>query len=112
MLGAASLLPAVLSGYSIDDIEGRKKFLNPLVATFVRHSVIGSLEMSKLEDIAFKIARQLRADKAFEASISKLAAFVPTDDQFTENRPRLGGNARAERTPSSKVSQCPITGIM
>jgi hypothetical protein len=39
--------------------------------------------MSKLENIAFEIARQLRADKAFESSISKLAAFAPTDDQFT-----------------------------
>ena len=83
MLGAASLLPAILSAYSIEDIEGRKRFLNALVAAFVRHSVIGGLELSKLENIAFEIARQLRADKAFEASISKLAAFVPTDDQFT-----------------------------
>ncbi len=82
-LGATSLLPAILSAYSIEDIEGRKKFLNTLVATFVRHSVIGGLEMSKLENIAFEIARQLRVDKAFEPSIAKLAAFAPTDDQFT-----------------------------
>ncbi len=83
MLGAASLLPAILSAYSVEDTEGRKRFLSALVATFVRHSVIGNLEMSKLENIAFEIARLLRANKAFDESISKLAAFAPTDDQFT-----------------------------
>jgi uncharacterized protein DUF262/uncharacterized protein DUF1524 len=82
-LGAASLLPAILSAYSIEDIEGRKKFLSTLVATFVRHSVIGGLEMSKLENIAFEIARQSRVDKAFAPSVSKLTAFAPTDEQFT-----------------------------
>lgn len=83
MLGATSLLPAILSAYSIEDIEGRKRFLNVLVATFVRHSVIGTLEMSKLETIAFDVARQLRTDRAFEPSIARLAAFVPDDEQFT-----------------------------
>jgi hypothetical protein len=82
-LGATSLLPATLSAYSIENIEARKKFLNTLVATFVRHSVIGGLEMSKLENIAFEIARQSRVDKIFEPSITKLVAFAPTDDQFT-----------------------------
>jgi uncharacterized protein with ParB-like and HNH nuclease domain len=83
MLGATSLLPAILSAYSIEDIEGRKKFLSALVATFVRHNVIGTLEMSKLENISFEIARQLRTDKTFDPSIAKLVAFAPTDDQFT-----------------------------
>jgi hypothetical protein len=96
-LGASSLLPAILSAYSIEDIEGRKKFLNVLVATFIRHSVIGGLEMSKLESVAFEMARQLRADKAFEASLSKLAAFAPTDDQFTAKfrTARVGRRASA-----------------
>jgi len=82
MLGASSLLPAVLSAYSVEDVEGRKRFLNALVATFVRHSVIGNLEMSRLETIAFEIARQVRADKVFEPSIARLVAFAPNDDQF------------------------------
>lgn len=82
MLGAAALLPAILSAYSIEDIDGRKRLLHALVSTFVRHSVIGNLENSKLENVVFDLARQLRRDRDFGTAVRRLAEFAPGDPQF------------------------------
>lgn len=53
MLGAKSLMPSILSGYAVGSVEQRKAFLAALITLFVRHSVIGNLENSRLETVVF-----------------------------------------------------------
>jgi uncharacterized protein DUF262/uncharacterized protein DUF1524 len=89
-LGAGLLYPAVMSAYEVGDPEAVRNFVHSLVAAFVRHSVIGRLENSRLEDRIYRVARELRASRDFGAAIAALEAFAPTDEEF----------ARAFRTQS------------
>lgn len=83
-LGAVSLLPAIMSAYDEEDRDGRIRFISALVTSFVRHNVIGNLENSKLETVAFNLARELRETHNFDAGIGRLREFVPSNDDFVE----------------------------
>lgn len=81
-LGAAILHPVILSTLQVIELEHVPSLLEALVDTFVRHSVIAQLENSRLENILYRLARDIRADRAVEAIQGELVLFAPDDDQF------------------------------
>jgi uncharacterized protein with ParB-like and HNH nuclease domain len=88
-LGATILYPVVLSVMEVVPAEKRPAILNALVTTYVRHSVIGQLENSKLENVIYRIATDLRAEKPPEDAIKELSAFAPSDDDFRRSFERV-----------------------
>jgi hypothetical protein len=84
MLGAQSLIPAILSAYAVGSLEDKRKFLCALITLFVRHNLVGGLENSRLETAVFNVAKQLRQDSDFPNAIRILKELAPSDIQFTE----------------------------
>ena len=82
LLGAKSLMPAILSAYAVGNADQKRKFLRSLTSLYVRHNVIGNLENSRLETIVFEAAKTLRADQDFGAATAKLQELAPDDPQF------------------------------
>lgn len=82
MLGAKSLLPAVLSAYASDNAEDRGAFLQGLITLFVRHNLIGNLETTKLESTVYGVAKELRGSGEFATAITRLKELSPTDEAF------------------------------
>jgi hypothetical protein len=80
-LGASSLYPAILSAYQVDANQ-IGPLLKALLVTYMRHTVIGKKENSRVEDTVFKLARDLRANGDFAAAINTLRAFAPADPEF------------------------------
>jgi uncharacterized protein with ParB-like and HNH nuclease domain len=81
-IGATLLYPAILSAYEAGEPEQIKPFIQALVTTFIRHSVIGSLENSKLENVVYNLAQRLRQDRQFTTALNELREFAPSDDRF------------------------------
>jgi len=84
MLGAQSLIPAVLSAYAVGDPEQKKRFLWALITLYVRHNVIGGLENSKLETVVFTVARTIRHTHDFQAGIMALRDLAPSGESFRD----------------------------
>ncbi len=84
LLGARSLLPAVLSGYAAGNLDEKRGLLKCLIVFFVRHNVIGNLENSRLETVVFNVARQIRENNNFPEGIGSLQEATPTDAQFVQ----------------------------
>jgi hypothetical protein len=82
MLGAKTLLPAVLSAYSVDKPAERKEFLGLLVSLYVRYAVVSNLEMSKLEDVIYDLAKKLSRTGDFAAAVEAVNEIKPTNDAF------------------------------
>lgn len=82
MLAAKPLYPAVLSTYALDDVEKQKRCLWALLVLYVRHSVVGKLENSRLETVVYGIAQQVRASGDVEEAIAKMVEFAPNDGDF------------------------------
>jgi hypothetical protein len=80
-LGASALYPALLSAYQVDPNQVGP-LLRALIVTYMRHTVIGRKENSRVEDTVFKLARDLRDSGDFAASINTLRAFAPSDPEF------------------------------
>jgi hypothetical protein len=80
-LGASALYPALLSAFQVDS-DQVGPLLRALIATYMRHTVIGRKENSRVEDTVFRLARDLRANGDFAASINTLRAFAPADPEF------------------------------
>jgi hypothetical protein len=92
-LGASSLYPALLSAYQVDP-DQIGPLLRALIATYMRHTVIGKKENSRVEDTVFRLARDLRANRDFPAAINTLRTFAPPDNEFastfaTASLPRM-----------------------
>jgi uncharacterized protein with ParB-like and HNH nuclease domain len=82
-LGASVLYPLVLSALdSVTNENTLRRFLRTLVVAYVRHSVIGRLENSLVEDEVFKLAKSLRANHDVDAAIAALREFAPNDEYF------------------------------
>jgi hypothetical protein len=92
-LGASILYPIVLSVMEVVPTESRIGILQAV--TFVRHSVIGQLENSKLENVIYRIATELRAGKSVEDAIKELSEFAPNDDDFRHSFERVSINRTA-----------------
>lgn len=84
-LGAKALLPAVLSAFAVGNTNEKRSLLNKLTSLFVRHTVIGGLENTKIEDLAFKLARDLRKNKKFSRSGALIKQLMPKDSEFLTN---------------------------
>jgi hypothetical protein len=82
MLGAKALLPAVLSAYAVGDTEKRKTFLRALVSLYVRYAVVSGLEVSRLEDVVYSLAKNLAVTGDFAAATTALNEIKPTDETF------------------------------
>ena len=83
-LGALALMPAILSAYAENDLEGKRSFLSALTTLYVRYNVIGNLENNKLENVAYSIAKQLRVDHDFKSAIGNMIALAPSDGAFVD----------------------------
>lgn len=81
-LGATLFYPALLSAYETGETQDIKRLAQAQVSAFVRHNVIGGLENSRLESVAFQTAQDLRTTKDFKAAIEKLKAVAPGDARF------------------------------
>jgi uncharacterized protein with ParB-like and HNH nuclease domain len=84
MLGAKALLPTVLSAYSIDNPVARKTFMELIVSLFVRYAVVSSLELSRLEDVVYDVAKKLSQTGDFDAATTAVNDIRPTDDAFAK----------------------------
>jgi hypothetical protein len=82
-VNANLLYPVILSAYEMGRTNEVKRLVQALLTTFIRHNIIGGLENSRLETLAFNIAKELRTDRDFSAAIEKLKQFSPTDEQFS-----------------------------
>lgn len=81
-LGANLLYPVILSAYESGDEECLKPFLQATLVTYIRHSVIGGLENSRLEDITFSLAKEIRMERNLRSAIRKLRNFALDDVNF------------------------------
>lgn len=84
MIGAKALLPAVLSAYAFGDTAARLDFLQQLVSVYVRYAVVSGLELSRLEDVVYALAKDLATSGNFVAAKASLAAIKPTNDAFVK----------------------------
>lgn len=81
-LGATLLYPVMMSALAVFDEEDLVSFLESLLNVYVRHSVIGQLENSRLENVVYRLARELRGDVDLAEAHQRLGDFTPTDPQF------------------------------
>lgn len=81
-LGAKALLPAVMSAVDVGTEQEARRLLDALVRFFVRHNLIGNLENSRLETVAYRLAQQLRTQKDFKQAHQALEDAVPALDHF------------------------------
>jgi hypothetical protein len=84
MLGAKALLPAVLSAYAFGEAAARIDFLRELVSVYVRYAVVSALEVSRLEDVVYALAKDLATTGNFVAAKASLAEIKPTNDTFAK----------------------------
>lgn len=82
-LGATVLYPLVLSIMECVPEDNKEHILDVLLSLYVRHSVIGQLENSKLENVIHKVASDLRTSKDVALAMKALSEFAPTDDAFS-----------------------------
>jgi hypothetical protein len=116
LLGANAVLPAALSAFVVGNSDQQKQLLRALVILYIRHTIVGGLENAKLEQLVFRIAREVRNTRDFAAAISAIRSFSPSDQDFLENlktvRISRSGAARfilreiemAKRPSASEVS--------
>lgn len=99
-LGAKSLYPAILATFQTIPPESPDRHIlcRAFVTFFVRHRVIGGLENSQLESIAFKIATWLRQRKSVSEIIGELKENCPDDNRFMQ----LFTKASVSRTDTAR----------
>jgi Protein of unknown function (DUF1524) len=104
-LGATVLYPVVLSIMECVD-DNREDLLEAVVYAYVRHSVIGQLENSKLENIIHRIAAGLRSAMNFVEAANLLADFAPDDDAFVAAFQRISlGRTATQRYLLRKIER-------
>ena len=81
-LGAKALLPAVMSAVDVGTEQEARYLLDALVRFFVRYNLIGNLENSRLETVAYRLAQRLRKERDFAHAHRVLEEAVPKLDSF------------------------------
>jgi hypothetical protein len=81
-LGATVLYPVVLSIMECTEPADREDLLEAVLHAYVRHSVIGQLENSKLENVIHRLAAGLRGSMKLAEASKMLAEFAPDDETF------------------------------
>jgi uncharacterized protein with ParB-like and HNH nuclease domain len=84
MLGAKALLPAVLSAYAVGDTNNKSAFLRALVSVYVRYVVVSNLEISRLEDVVYDLAKNLTTTGDFAAATAAIESIKPTNESFVK----------------------------
>jgi uncharacterized protein with ParB-like and HNH nuclease domain len=82
ILGASVLYPVILSIMECAGSDQQAPLLRVLINVYVRHSVVGQLENSKLENVIHKIAVDLRHGLPVEDAKKILRDFAPADKAF------------------------------
>lgn len=77
--GSNILYPVILSIFQTVSPEHRAKLIEALLNLYVRHSVICRLENSKLENVIYRVARELRQDGDVKKCLAEMASFAPDD---------------------------------
>jgi hypothetical protein len=81
-LGATVLYPVVLSIMECMEQGNREDMLEAVLHAYVRHSVIGQLENSKLENVIHRIAAGVRGAMVLSEASKILNEFAPDDETF------------------------------
>lgn len=81
-LAASILYPIMLTIMEKIEAKDRLPLLEAVLNLYVRHSVIGQLENSKLENVIYNVASGLRNDMKINDALEKLADFAPPDEAF------------------------------
>jgi len=83
-LGARVLYPPILSALETDVDGSVGLFLRSLLVTYVRHSLIGERENSRLENVVYSVAQEIRGNGDLNAAVQTLRAFAPDDATFEQ----------------------------
>jgi uncharacterized protein DUF262/uncharacterized protein DUF1524 len=84
--GARILYPSLLAALEVVPIERQPVVFDVLINTYVRHSLIGSRENSRLENVLYGATRRLRANGDVAAFLKEIDDAAPGDEDF---RPAL-----------------------
>lgn len=95
--GARILYPVIMSIVQTVSEETQAVLIEALLNLYIRHSVIGRLENSKLENVIYKVATVLRADGNSDDALAALAAFAPDNDSVTTAFQRLSVSQNGPR---------------
>jgi uncharacterized protein with ParB-like and HNH nuclease domain len=88
-LGATVLYPLTLASMQVSQPADRNRLLNRALNVYVRHTLIGQLEGSKIESLLFRLASELRKKSLVDDALSELTEFSPKDDDFKKSFSRL-----------------------
>ena len=82
-LSASALLPAALSASALKPRQA-KRVLSGLISTYVRYSLVCEREGSVIDNLAFRVAKQIRSGQPLDisAAITEMAALCPPDTDF------------------------------
>ncbi len=84
-VGANALMPIVLSISQSAPSPKKVELLRLIIAIYMRHSIIGQLENSKLENVIHPIAKKIREGRNIDALEEELRTFAPNDESFEES---------------------------
>jgi len=83
-LGATILYPVILSACQKLEVQRLQELLSSLIDAFVRYSAVGQLEHSRLENILYRMAREIRDNQSIDEMREELRRFVPNNANFRE----------------------------
>jgi hypothetical protein len=84
-LEASLFYPAALSALQVEENPDLLRlFFSSLVTCYVRHSTVGRLETSILEDFGFGLAKRIRTNGDISAAIADVKTIAPNDVSFQD----------------------------
>ena len=88
-LGVTALFPLTLAAIQSIGPEDRNQLLARAINVYVRHSVIGQLEGSKIESLFLRTAASLRQKKTLDEIQIELMKFAPSSEDFVKAFARI-----------------------
>lgn len=102
--GARILYPSLLAMLEVVPTEGQLAVLQVLTNTYVRHSLIGGRENSRLENVLYGATRRLRSSSSVQSFLKEVDDAAPTDEEFQASFERASiRNSREQRYVLSKL---------
>ena len=80
--GANILYPVILSIIQTLQSDNQALLIGSLLNLYVRYSVICQLENSRLENVIYKVARDLRQNADIDKAVTDMAEFAPDDERI------------------------------
>ncbi len=81
-VGATPLYPACLSAIQVMKVTDSRKIMRQLLYYYVRHATIGARDASLLENVVYKMARDIRSGAPVKQLLEVLNDAAPTDLEF------------------------------